>query len=388
MKITASAGALAHALGLAASLAGGDKKASKIPTLEALRLVAEDGAARAKVIGNIFDFELTYEFDAEVTGTGILALPGVKLAKLVGGFSDDAKVMVSGATDDPIGHVVCGRSRYKMPALVPGELPQALELGREIGSLTLARNEALKLLAAPTVAVGNEETRYYLCGLHVHDKGSDTAAVATDGFRLARCIITGRCGLSPENDRTFIIPSTAARLATKLLSDRSLESVRLRRSQNLFAVEGERFRLVAKLIAASYPAYEDIIPRPSDNSVVVARKSLIATVERLTAVADEANTGIGLIWMDAGEPVLRLCLSRHPDLADEAVEARVTGRGRIAIGARFLREHLDALSGDQVRLDHSDSVTNPLRVTDPDDENFIAIIMRQAWLLPSTDDNA
>lgn len=383
MKLTAPAGVLSHALRLAASLAGGDGKAAKVATLEALRIVAEDGAA--KVIGNIFDFELSHVLDADVTEPGILAVPGGKLTKLVSGFPGDAKVTISNGADDVMGLVACGRSKYKLPALAPGELPQALDLGDQIGSVILSRDEASRLFTATIVAVGTEETRYYLSGLHVHDKGPDTAVVATDGFRLARFILAGRRGLSPESDRTLIIPTIAAKLAAKLLnSDRSVEkTVQLRRSQNLFAIEGERFRLVSKLIAAHYPAYENVIPEPSGNIAIVQRKTLIDAVGRLTAVADEGNTGIGLTWADTDEPALRLCLSRHPDIAEEAVDARIAGHGRIAVGARFLCEQLSELSGDCVRLDHGDKTITPLRVTDPDDENFVGVVMRQAWLLPS-----
>ena len=61
------------------------------------------------------------------------------------------------------------------------------------------------------------------------------------------------------------------------------------------------------------------------------------------------------------------------------IDAEPSGAGRIAINDRLLAELIDDLGGEHVRLD-ADGVAGPLLVTNPDDETYLALLMRCAWI--------
>ena len=375
MKIVVNARQLASAAALTAALAADDKRAQKIAGLGALQIVAD--GARAEIVGNVFDHELRYVLSGvTVAEPGILAL-GAKLAKLTAEFPSGADVVVE--CDGTTGRISCGRSRFKLPAIPQNGLPGSLALGDgdEIGRITLSRAELLRAFAATSFAMGDDQTRQYLIGLCMHDCKTGLAVVATDGHRLARVIHSKRNGLRPERDRTLIVPASTVKITSKLLNaDRTIESVALRRSKTLLAIESVRFSFVTKLIDGVFPAYEGIIPARPDNSALVDRDELAQAIARLAAVADRSP--IGLTW-SSEEPILHLCLAAQPDLGEDEIAATVTGRRRRAIAVDFIAEQIDALTTPRVRLSLDDGPTTPLVVIPDDDENYLGLISPMRW---------
>src|SRR5262245_28365452 len=70
----------------------------------------------------------------------------------------------------------------------------------------------------PLFAASAEQTRYYLCGVQLHDVDDGLVAVATDDHRLACVTIPGAAGLSA--DHRVIVPTIAVKLITRLLTER------------------------------------------------------------------------------------------------------------------------------------------------------------------------
>jgi DNA polymerase-3 subunit beta len=243
----------------------------------------------------------------------------------------------------------------------------------------LKRDQALALFRRPLFAVSTETTRFYLNGILLHDAGADLVAVGTDGHRLARVTALGCAGLSA--DRRLIAPLAAVRIIIKLLTRSGVEEpLTLRRSGTLLEVMTAGFSFVTKLIDAEYPSYERVVLAPSGNSVIVSRAGLALALERIEAVTPEAKTKptVGLVWK-AGDPALRIVAPGWPDLADDLIEAEVSGTGRAAFQIRHGLELLEALKGDRVRIDNNADSHSPIHITDPDDPDFLVIQMPCTW---------
>src|SRR5262245_5389166 len=182
MRITANSRELAGALALAAALAG-DSRIKKIAGLAAVQLTASDG--RIVIGANILDHALTLTLPATVEAPGALALPGERLAGLAAGCPPDRQIEIAVAGTGA--SVVCGRSRFRLPAIPQDELPAPLALGEETGHVELAREETVKLFERPLFVVEAEQPRHYLKGVFLHnDSDGGLAAVGTDGHRLCR----------------------------------------------------------------------------------------------------------------------------------------------------------------------------------------------------------
>jgi DNA polymerase III subunit beta len=374
MKLAASARELADRLAAAALLID-DPRVRKIYALEAIRLTTGDGTLT--ISANVLDHAVALTVPATIELAGEIAVPGKRLADLAAGFPRDATMTVS--SDDSAARVVCGRSRFRLPAIPQDDLPPMLALGAETGRVELAREEALKVFERPFFAVATETTRYYLNGIFLHDLDGALVAVGTDAHRLCRVVVPGATGLSQDN--RLIAPRSAVKIVVKLLADSSNERIVLRRSASLLAIEAAGFTFVSRLIDANFPDYRRVIPQPSANTATVARGELAQALGRIAAVMDPQVKAVarlvGLTWQ-APEPELRLVIPGWPDLADDHIVGEVTGNGRTAMRIGYLSELLDELAGERVRLDANDA-HSPMLVTDPADPEMLTVQTPCAW---------
>jgi DNA polymerase III subunit beta len=371
MKITIKAKPLAAALGLAASLV--DTKC-RIPALWHARLSAADG--NLDITANVLDFVLKLSLPTEVEVAGETAVPSAKTAGLASSFPADATIKI--IAEDTTALIACGRSHFKLATIPPGDLPPMPEIKDEIGRIVTKPSELLAMLSKVSFAISSEKTRYYLNGILLHDIKNNLVAVATDGHRLARAILPGAGGLS--QDRRLIIPGPAIKIILKLLADKAIETVTLRRSATLIEIAAAPFTFVSKLIDAEYPSYERVVPAPSKNSVIVARAELARAFERIEAVTPPKTAPtVGLMWK-AGDPALHVVVPGWFGLADDPIEAKVSGAGRVAFQIRHGLELLDAVKGDRVRIDNNAEPSGPIHITDPGDPDFLIVQMPVRWV--------
>ncbi|MGX1050847.1 DNA polymerase-3 subunit beta [Bradyrhizobium japonicum] len=377
MKVTLQAKPLATALGLAASC-----MVRRIAALEHARLAAKSD--RLVITANVLDFVLELSLSALTEAAGEVAIKSEQLAALAAGFRGDAEIEIS--NDDTMASIVCGRSRFKLQTLPVVELPSTPVIENEVGCIALERSELLALLSKPAFAISTEATRYYLNGILLHDTGAGLAAVATDGHRLARVILPGATGLS--QDRRLIVPRPAMRVLLKLLADRDVELLTLRRSASLIEITSTAFSFISKLIDAEYPAYERLVPASTNNTAVVDHVALVRAVARIAAVAsdDKRSPLIGLTWK-APENALQLCTPGAPEIADDTIEAEVSGQGRLAVQIKHLMQLLGELKSHRVRIDAGMGAGNAILITDPDNANFTIIQMPCAWRAPTSQAN-
>lgn len=376
MKIAASAGELADALALAASLSD-NKRISNIPGLEAVRLAAADD--ELTIAADVLDFAITLAVPAVVESPGEVAVSASKLSTLVAGFPAEATIEIR--SDGAVCRVGSGRSRFKLPTIALQDMPAMLKLTEETGQVALAREEAVTLLVRPAFAASTEKTRIYFGGVLLHDDEGALAAVATDGHRLIRTRVPGAAGLS--SDLKLIVPNAALKIIGKLLGNRDVERVTLRGSKTLLTLETSKACFTSKLIDSTFPDYKRLIPKPSGNTVTVDRVELLRALDRVAAVAEDQNRYrvVGLMWSE-GEPELRLCLVGS-DAAADSIAAEVVGCGRVAAQIKLLSEMVDQLNGKTVNID-SGGAGQPILILDSDDVGALGLVLPFAWTAQTT----
>jgi DNA polymerase III sliding clamp (beta) subunit (PCNA family) len=133
--VVASAGPLARALGLAASLVPADKKFAAVWVVNLVS--ADDGSVL--LTRNVLDFQVTLKVPATIARPGSLAVPSDRLARLVAGFPATAEIVVE--TEGSAARVRSGRSHYRLPVTTLEDLPLALTV-LEDGKLELSRAQA------------------------------------------------------------------------------------------------------------------------------------------------------------------------------------------------------------------------------------------------------
>ncbi|UGX91735.1 DNA polymerase III subunit beta [Bradyrhizobium barranii subsp. barranii] len=372
MRVTVQAKPFASALSLAAGML--DARVKKVAALQYARLTAEND--RVIITANVLDFALQLSLSATIEAEGEIALRSEKLASLATSVPPDANITI--VDDGAMVSIRCGRSRFKLTTLPIDVLPSTSTIKKEIGRVTIERPQLIALLSKPAFAITTEQTRFNLHGVFLHDAAQGLTAVAADGHRLARVVAPGISGLS--QDRRLIIPKPAIKVLLRLLGGKDAEPVTLRRSAALFEAESSGFSFVSKLIDADYPAYERLLPVPSDNWVIVNSVALTQALGRIAAaMPDETLLRlVGLTWA-APEQSLRLCIVHAPDVADDPVEADVKGRGRLAVQIKYLQQLLAELGSERVRIDAGTCPNSGVLITDPNDPNITIVQMPCFW---------
>jgi DNA polymerase III sliding clamp (beta) subunit (PCNA family) len=172
-KIVASAGVLAKALALAASLNPPSKR--PYAALEAVNV--STGADAVMLARNVLDFQISLQVSATIERPGSLAMPSGQLARLAAGFPAVAGITIE--DDGSAARIRSGRSHYRLPVTPAKDLPQAFTVPTDAAGVELSRDQAQALFAPAFCAA--QDARTYICGLHIHDSGAGLTAVATDG---------------------------------------------------------------------------------------------------------------------------------------------------------------------------------------------------------------
>jgi DNA polymerase-3 subunit beta len=353
MKIVASAGTLAKALALAASL-NPINPGKKLAALEAVNVIAGDDTV--SITRNVLESQVTLTVPATIERPGALALPSGRLAALAAGFAATVELTIE--ADGAAAKVRSGRSHYKMAVVPPGNMPAPLAL-TDAASTELSRADALALFAVGFCAA--HDARTYLCGVHVADSEAGLVAAASNGYALARRIVPGVAGWGTG----IIVPTAAVKIINKLIADKSIAHVPLRHSKALLSIETPSAIFTTRLIDGTFPDYARIIPE-GGNIATVKREALAMALARLAAVDDRAAPLI--MWTD-GEPALHIANGDDTDIVD----AESTGSGRVALAIDKLAAPLDEFTGTTVSLDVTDAAT-PVRLYDRDDPGFLVIL--------------
>lgn len=236
--------------------------------------------------------------------------------------------------------VKSGRSRFTLPTLPVEDFPR---LGAGDPDVTF-KLDFSALIAPVKFAISSEATRYYLCGVHLHNTAEGgIRAVATDGHRLAHNTASGMPQIP-----AVIIPAKTVGLVPAGEVSMSLSANKVR-----FATADTV--IVSKLIDGTFPDYQRVIPANNTNVVTVDRKDLANAVARASAVASER--GRAAKFTMAGDNIA-IDIAAQDGTAHEDVPAQYSGEPiEIGFNTAYMSGILGAVPGDELSISLADGQT-------------------------------
>jgi DNA polymerase-3 subunit beta len=337
MKITAPAAGLHAALSM--TVIAADQKMDT-----PVHIVANRGTIAFRVTNPRAAISVTTTAAANIAEPGSITLSATRLSRLLAGFAPGAAVTI--ATAENAATVTAGGSRYRLAQHAGA--PAALAIDPETGRVELAADDVLTLLSV-LPAADCAQTRPYLCGVHLHNISDRLHAVSTNGTVLLRADIEAD---HFSQDRTLIVPTSAATMLARLLRQTKAEAVTLRRSRVALAASWPGVEVVTAMMAGPYPDYRRVIPPGSGNAALVQRAELMPVLVRLDAVALSGPALVALSWSDGGS--LRLHLPRQPGTADDAVSSRSKGAAQIALMLAQFMKLICEFDDDAIMLEATD----------------------------------
>jgi DNA polymerase-3 subunit beta len=301
---------------------------------------------------------------ARVEGDGAVVLPGrtlVDIARLLPG--DD--VTIEHRAVESVVHVGSGSASYTLHTYNAEDFPRLPEL-TEAETFTVEREALLETIARVARAASRDEARPVLTGVLVQFAGEKLVMAATDSYRLA---VKETTLASPAPDLEAIVPSRALQELARIPGDGDEISLGVQENQVLFSVGG--VWLTTRRIDGQFPNYRQLLPETFEHELTVSRVELLDVVRR-AAVMIQRATPLQLRFAE-GE-VTVVARTHEVGESQESMPVAYSGEPlEIGFNAEFLREGLESVEGDDVRM----KLISPLRpaiLTDEADD-FTYLVM-------------
>jgi DNA polymerase-3 subunit beta len=321
-----------------------------------VHLASDAGGLRVVVshLGNWYERKLVAQHSTQGKELDV-SVPLRQFASVVAALHGESTV-VSLATGGRRLGLESGAARFAVP--VVDALFEAQPVACKADDLSPAWDKLTSGFARVLHAVGHDETRYTLCGVHLDRDGDKLALFASDGHRLSLTRVPYPAGLSLPEGQSVIVSGDAARVLQACAQP-----------EGRFAIDGssihyadETQSLVVRLIDGQSPDWRAVVPSDAiEQTVTTSAGSLIEAVEQAKAIG-----ATGLRIATSKESGTLTLSATNIDTGDLVVtyQAAIDGKkaeGKFAVNPFYLRDACRAVPGDEVVL-HLRSDLDPLVV--------------------------
>ena len=314
--------------------------------------------------------------EAFVDQAGTTTVGALKLFEIVSKIPEGVMVSLELTDGGSRLAVVAGKAKFSLATLGAEAFPDMTKVEDGV-SFKLTATELKKALDRVQFAASTDETRAYLNGVYFHvieeevegEKVKLLRTVATDGHRLAKADMT--CPEGAADMPAVILPRKCVTELKKLADE--AKDITLTVSEKKIQAEATDITLTSKVIDATYPDYDRVIPKGNPTQLTVARRSLLQAVDRVSILSHEKTRSVRF---NAIENALALS-ANNPDQenANEEVKAEYAGTPiEIGFNAKYLSDIGTQISGDDIHFFLKDA-SSPVLVKDPADSTTTFVVM-------------
>ncbi|RUM89874.1 MAG: DNA polymerase III subunit beta [Thermodesulfatator sp.] len=344
-----------------------DKKTS-MAVLSTVLVEAEGGGLRFSAT----DLEMGFrgKVEAELEGEEAFCLPARKLYEIVKNFPQETLVIEKRDGETVEIRDLDQEISYNLSFFPAEDFPALPEIVEE--TVIEIPGETLEdMLERTLYAAAAEEARYALCGVFFTRAEDQFRMVATDGHRLALVDREVPGVEALPLGEGVIVPRKAAQELRRLAAEEML--IRLGVRENHLVASSSQGILLARLLEGQFPDYRAVIPQESGRKVLFDRERLIESLKRVSLLSSDRYRVVRFEF----SPGQAFLIGSGGELGEarERVPAAYEGEPfAINFNARYLLDTLQVMDSAEVELDIGSERT-PCRVTGPEDEGYLALIM-------------
>jgi DNA polymerase-3 subunit beta len=346
MELTVKASDLTAALARVVGVA--DKKGT-MPILSNVLLEAS-GLAKPllKMRTTNLDISLETSVPATVEAYGSICVPVHTLRDAVKRFKGEVQITLDGANLI----VRSGRSRFKLVTFPAADFPQLIDIKNITNNFSLPNDHAKNLFVRPAFAASHDGSRYYINGVFLQPREKTLRAVSTDSHRLA-CIDVplpeGASGFKgPDGALGVIVPNNTLVEIERLVKEGGAIAVEI--SKSAIRLHTDNTTMVSKVVDASFPDYERVIPKDATKVLSVSREDLADSIQRMQVVGSKTRSAIQL---EATFGKLEVS-AKNPDAGDahDEIDAEWGHDGPFVVGfqSKYILDLLNATEAENVDL--------------------------------------
>jgi DNA polymerase-3 subunit beta len=327
------------------------EKRSTIPILSNVLLKAADG--RLQIAATDLDVTILSSCAAKVSTPGGVTIEAKRFFDIVRSLPDEDVHVQMQENNQML--IESGTAKFRLLGLPAEDYPTLPAVAATETVFSIGLDELKTMVAKVKFAITHEETRFQLNGALLKVQATKMEMVATDGHRMALINFpqgNGTGGKKKGQDLTILIPRKALEEILRLEAGDG-GTVRFGVSENhLFFEAGER-RLLARMIDVNFPNYMEVISRDNDRHVLVDRERLLATIRRISLVANERTRAVRFDFA----PGKLTVSSTNPELGDARETVPIDYAGNpffVGLNAAYVTDFLAAIDTPSVSLDLKD----------------------------------
>jgi DNA polymerase-3 subunit beta len=361
VKINVSKDELVTALGVVSRAVS---TRTSVQILSGILLEAGPAAGELRVAATDMELSLRAEVPAQLDGDGAIVLPGKTLVDIARLLPSD-EVSIEHKPSESVVHVTAGSASYTLHTYNPEDFPRLPEVA-SVQTFAVDREALLETIQRVARAASRDESRPVLTGILVRFADGKLTMAATDSYRLA-VKETALDGSAPELEA--IVPGRALQELARIASSGETIDVGVHENQVVFGTDG--VWLTTRRIDGQFPNYRQLLPEQFEHELTLPRAELLEVVRR-AAVMIQRATPLQLRFAEGELTVI----ARTHEVGEsrESMPAPYTGDPlEIGFNADFLRDGLESVDGDDIRL----KLISPLRpaVLQGDGDEFTYLVM-------------
>ena len=364
LKISVPREELTRQLGVVA------RAASTRTTVQVLAgLLLRAGGGRLELAATDMEISLRSSLEASVESEGAVVVPSKLLADLVRLLPAD-EVSIEHRPGEGIVEVVSGAATYRLHTYNAEDFPR-LPDASTVELMSVDADAVLETAGRVSRAASRDESRPVLTGVLVRFEGEKLIMAATDSYRLAVKETSMGSG-GPDLDA--IVPARALGELTRIVQSGGGLEIGVLENQVIFTTDG--ILLTTRRIEGQFPNYRQLLPEAFEHELALPREELLEVVRRVSVMA-QRNAPIRLRFAE-GE----LTVSAQTQDVGEARETMPAPYAadplEIGFNPEFLRDGVESVEGDEVRLKLISSLRPAVIQGEGDDFSYLIMPIRLA----------
>lgn len=343
------------------------------PILANVLLVADDDKNRVTLTGFDLSLGMRTSFSAEVEEGGTITLPAKLLNDIIARLPE-GEVSLSYEEDElddnPLVAIDALSGKFQLRGVRGDEFPELPTVEKKEAFLLpiSALTEGLK---GSLFSASGDETKQILTGVHLTRDLDTLEFAATDGHRLA-VVKTSEEGeektedspVTDDDNFSITIPARALRELEKIISgDKDNGSVALYVDQGQVVFEVDEQHLTSRKLEGAYPNYNQLIPKNFERTMILDRKQVIESLERVSVFTDQKNNLVKFKLEPDNSQVVLSVEAKELGNAKSSISAEITGEGfEIGFNIKYLMDGLKALSANDIKF-QLNGATQPVIIT-------------------------
>ncbi len=298
---------------------------------------------------------------------GVITVPAKLLAEFVSNLPKGETIEIS-SKDNKI-TIKAGKYSSTINGVLADDFPELPEIDEKKAVIyKIGVDEFKTSIGQVIIASSNDLTRPALTGVYFNTINNTLAIAATDGYRLAEKKIIDKI----ESEVKAIVPSNSLQEVLRSISD-DVEEVEISFNDDLVRFRLGEVEIISKLIDASFPDYQKLIPKDCKIKTTVDREELV----RVTKLAALFSRSVGgSIICETKTPNIFSVKSIANEFGenDSEIEAKVDNEGKVNLNSRFLLDALNSLDEKNIEFNFSDRIA-PILLKNSKSNKYIHIIM-------------